>query len=33
MAEGKTAHVPIEEVKRHGKNAENHEVRDPVEGD
>jgi hypothetical protein len=33
MAKGKTAHVSIEEVKGQGENAENHEVRDAVEGD
>jgi hypothetical protein len=33
MAKGKTAHISIEEVKGQGENAENHEVRDPVERD
>jgi hypothetical protein len=33
MAEGKTAHVSIKEVEGKGENAENHEVRDSVDGD
>ncbi len=32
MAEGEPSHVPVHQVEGHGKDTEDHEVRDPVDG-